>query len=84
MRAATMETGCRTSVSRSMGNTPLHTSSARLAVNEGNTRPGQSARSKPSPSSSVWKCFVFPGVALTPVFFFATSAFTVELLPTLG
>ena len=62
----------------------MHTSSARELVKEGKTRPGQSARRSPAPSSSVWKCFVFPGVAETPVFFFATSAFTVEDLPTFG
>ena len=81
---ATIPTGSRTSVSLSMGNTPLHTSSALDAVNEGNTNPGQSASNKPSPSSSVWKCFVLPGVAETPVFLAATNALTVDDLPTFG
>ena len=81
---ATIPTGSRTSVSLSMGSTPLHTSSALEAVKDGNTSPGQSARRSPAPSSNVWKCFVLPGVADTPVFFAATSAFTVDDLPTLG
>ena len=62
----------------------MHTSSALDAVNDGNTRPGQSASISPSPRLSVWKCFVFPGVELTPVFFAATSALTVDDFPTLG
>ena len=84
MRRAMMSIGARTSVRRSIGITPLHTKSAFDDENDGNTKPGQSAKSKSSPSSSVWKCFVLPGVALTPVFFSATIAFTVLDLPTFG
>ena len=52
----------------------------------GKTSPGQShSRSDgTSGTRSVWKCFVFPGVADTDVFFCATNTLTVDDFPTLG
>lgn len=65
---------------------PSHTICPTLPATEGKTRPGQSQRMRAGTSGtkSVWKCFVFPGVEETLVFFSATITLTVDDLPTFG
>ena len=84
MRFAKSSIGDMWSLRALRGRIPPHTISARDDTTDGKTSPGQSHSMTESDTIIVWKCFVFPGVAETPVFFFATNAFTVEDLPTFG
>src|SRR4051812_2033830 len=67
-----------------MGRMPLRRRLARDDMNVGKTRPGQSHSVSRSDSISVWKCFVFPGVADTATRLAAQRTLIVELLPTFG
>lgn len=83
-RSATTCMGSLCWVIRSIGRTPEATISNLELVNEGNTNPGQSHKVSLLDIIRVWKCFVLPGVEVTPVRFSPTNALIVELLPTLG
>mmetsp|Transcript_7634 Transcript_7634/g.18446 ORF Transcript_7634/g.18446 Transcript_7634/m.18446 type:complete len:234 (-) Transcript_7634:761-1462(-) len=84
MRPATSIIGSMWSLSTLIGRMPPHTISPREATTDGMTNPGQSQSITELDTIIVWKCFVLPGVAVTPTFFAPQSALTVEDLPTLG
>ena len=80
-RFATTRIGSRCSVIRSTGRTPDAIISYLELVKDGNTNPGQSHKVSLSDIINVWKCFVLPGVDVTPVRFWPTKALIVELFP---
>ena len=72
------------SVKKTWAILPAATISALEAAYFGSTRPGQSTRVSLDVMFNVWKCFVFPGVEETVVFFDPNKALMVLDLPTLG
>ena len=81
------ETGDKYSLMFWMGRTPQQYISAFEFAKDGNTRPGQSTRQMSLASSSrrsVWKCFVFPGIAATPTLFLPHKTLMREDFPTFG
>ena len=73
-------------VALSIGSIPSHVMEALVDAKDGNTRPGQSHNMirRALGIGNVWKCLVFPGVALTVTFFAPKIALMVDDLPTLG
>jgi hypothetical protein len=84
MRAASSDADDSYSRMRSIGSKPLRYMAGVERANDGITRPGQSHSISVELSISVWKCFVLPGVDVTPVFFSAISTLIVDDLPTFG